>query len=147
MIGSCISYLYIVTIINDIGVGLFHGVQHVFELSLAPLHLLLHGVEPLLVLGLHLLRLFSGPDLPLQLLPLLLLGKLLLVLGLNQLNPDGVRFPPPPHVELVVANRLGVNQGAWRLPPGPSWQKDYIMHQRIDILWNPKTNPIHIKDR
>ena len=97
------------------------SVQRVFELSLAPLHLLLHGVEPLLVLGLHLLRLLSSPDLPLQLLPLLLLGKLLLVLGLNQLNPDGVRFPPP-HVELVVANRLGVNQGAWRLPPGPSWQ-------------------------
>ena len=99
------------------------SVQRVFELSLAPLHLLLHGVEPLLVLGLHLLHLLSGPDLPLQLLPLLLLGvgKLLLVLGLNQLNPDGVRFPPP-HVELVVANRLGVNQGAWRLPPSLSWQ-------------------------
>ena len=57
------------------------SVQRVFELSLAPLHLLLHGVEPLLVLGLHLLRLLSGPDVP-----LLLLGELLLVLGLNLLN-------------------------------------------------------------
>ena len=44
---------------------------------------------------------------------------LLLVLGLNLPN---IGFPPPPHVELVVANRLGVNQGSWRLPPGPSWQ-------------------------
>jgi len=26
-------------------------------------------------------------------------------------------------------------------------KRDYIIHQRIDILWNPKTNPIHIKDR
>ena len=58
------------------------SVQRVFELSLAPLHLLLHGVEPLLVLCLHLLRLLSGPDLHLQLLPLLLLGELHLVLGL-----------------------------------------------------------------
>ena len=61
-----ISYLYIVTIIIDIRVGLF----------------LLHGLESLLVLGLHLLRLLSGPDLHLQLLPLLLLGELHLVLGL-----------------------------------------------------------------
>ena len=60
-----ISYLYIVTIIIDIRVGLF----------------LLHGLESLLVLGLHLLRLLSGPDVP-----LLLLGELLLVLGLNLLN-------------------------------------------------------------
>ena len=59
------SYLYIVTIIIDIRVGLF----------------LLHGLESLLVLGLHLLRLLSGPDVP-----LLLLGELLLVLGLNLLN-------------------------------------------------------------
>ena len=66
---------------------------------------------------LHLLRLLSVPDLPLQLLPLLLLGELLLlVLGLNLLNLHGVGFPLP-HVELVVAHRLGVNQGAWRLPP------------------------------
>ena len=60
-----LSYLYIVTIIIDIRVGLF----------------LLHGLESLLVLGLHLLRLLSGPDVP-----LLLLGELLLVLGLNLLN-------------------------------------------------------------
>ena len=59
------SYLYIVTIIIDIGVGLF----------------LLHGLESLLVLGLHVLCLLSGPDVP-----LLLLGELLLVLGLNLLN-------------------------------------------------------------
>ena len=26
-------------------------------------------------------------------------------------------------------------------------KRDYIIHQRIDIIWNPKTNPIHIKDR
>ena len=59
------SYLYIVTIIIDIRVGLF----------------LLHGLESLLVLGLHVLCLLSGPDVP-----LLLLGELLLVLGLNLLN-------------------------------------------------------------
>ena len=53
------------------------SVQRVFELSLAPLHLLLHGVESLLVLCLHLLRLLSGADLH-----LLLLGELHLVLGL-----------------------------------------------------------------
>ena len=57
------------------------SVQRVFELSLAPLHLLLHGVESLLVLCLHLLRLLSGPGVP-----LLLLGDFLLVLGLNLLN-------------------------------------------------------------
>ena len=28
-----------------------------------------------------------------------------------------------------------------------SSKRDYIIHQRIDIIWNPKTNPIHIKDR
>ena len=60
-----ISYLYIVTIIIDIGVGL----------------ILLHGLESLLVLGLHVLCLLSGPDVP-----LLLLGDFLLVLGLNLLN-------------------------------------------------------------
>ena len=59
------SYLYIVTIIIDIRVGLF----------------LLHGLESLLVLGLHVLCLLSGPDVT-----LLLLGELLLVLGLNLLN-------------------------------------------------------------
>ena len=59
------SYLYIVTIIIDIRVGLF----------------LLHGLESLLVLGLHLLRLLSGSGVP-----LLLLGDFLLVLGLNLLN-------------------------------------------------------------
>ena len=59
------SYLYIVTIIIDIRVGLF----------------LLYGLESLLVLGLRLFRLLSGPDVP-----LLLLGELLLVLGLNLLN-------------------------------------------------------------
>ena len=97
------------------------SIQRVFELSLAPLHLLLHGVELHLVLGLHLLGLLSSPDLPLQLLPLLQHGEFLLVLGLDLLNLDGVGFPLS-HVELVVAHRLGVNQGAWRLPPSPSWQ-------------------------
>lgn len=48
------------------------SVQRVFELSLAPLHLLLHGVESLHVLclhllRLHLLRLLSGSDLHLLL--------------------------------------------------------------------------------
>ena len=38
-------------------------------------------MESLLVLGLHVLCLLSGPDVP-----LLLLGELLLVLGLNLLN-------------------------------------------------------------
>ena len=50
------------------------------------------------------IRLLSGPDLPLLLLPLLLLGELLLVLGLNLLNLDGVGFPPL-YVELVVAHQ------------------------------------------
>ena len=56
---------------------------------------------------LHLLRLLSVPDLPLQLLPLLLLGELLLlVLGLHLLDLDGVGLPPP-HVEFMVAHAEG----------------------------------------
>ena len=63
--------------------------QRVFELSLASLHLLLHGVESLHVLclhllRLHLLRLLSGSDLHLQLLPVLLLHLVLGLLGLPE---------------------------------------------------------------
>ena len=59
------------------------------------------------------------PDLSLQLLPLLRLSELLLlVLGLNQPN---IGFPPPPHVELVVAH--------------PSWQPPLMRASSWRATW------------
>ena len=104
-----ISYLYIVTIIIDIRVGLF----------------LLHGLESLLVLGLHVLCLLSGPDVP-----LLLLGELLLVLGLNLLNLA---------VRLAVVVAASVSEE--ELLQRRNNKRDYIFHQRINIIWIPRQTP------
>ena len=50
-------------------------------------------------------------------------------------------------VDLAVVVAASVTVSKEELLQRRNNKRDYIIHQRIDILWNPKTNPIHIKDR
>jgi len=50
-------------------------------------------------------------------------------------------------VDLAVVVAASVTVSKEELLQRRNNKRDYIIHQRIDILWNPKTNPIHIMDR
>ena len=94
---------------------------------------MLHGLESILVLGLHVLCLLSGPDVP-----LLLLGELLLVLGLNLLNLA---------VRLAVVVAASVSEEELLQRRNNNEQEGLYISSKDKYNMDSKTNPIYIKDR